>query len=116
VVSGTELNTALPVVTSTATRAIDVPVLDILGSDDFTTCGLSTQGHVFDCSTGAAVAAQEAPFYSPQAQIRACVIPGSGHDISLALNGGFQAGDAIAWSDTFVAHRWTGRHLPFDCG
>ena len=115
VVSGTELNTALPVVTSTATRAIDVPVLDILGSNDFTTCGLSTQGHVFDCSTGAAVAAQEAPFYSPQAQIHACVIPGSGHDISLALNGGFQAGDAIAWSDKYVTHHRAGR-LPLDCG
>ena len=44
VVSGTELNTALPVVTDTATRAIGVPVLDILGSDDFTTCGLEHAG------------------------------------------------------------------------
>ena len=112
---GTELNTALPVVTNTATRAIDVPVLNLLGGDDFTTCGLSTQGHVFDCSTGAAVAAQEAPFYSPRAQIHACVIPGSGHDISLALNGGFQAGDAIAWSDKYVTHHRAGR-LPLDCG
>ena len=120
VVSGTELNTALPVVTDTATRAIGVPVLDILGSDDFTTCGLSTQGHVFDCSSGTSAAAQEAPFYSPQAQIRACVIPGSGHDISLALNSGLQAADTIAWSDTFVAHRWSARRgarrLPSNCG
>ena len=44
VVSGTELNTAVPVVTSTATLAIHVPVLDILGSDDFTTCGPNTKG------------------------------------------------------------------------
>ena len=115
VVPGTELNTALPVVTNTATRAIDVPVLNLLGGDDFTTCGLSTPGHAFDCSTGAAVAAQEAPFYSPRAQIHACVIPGSGHDISLALNGGFQAGDAIAWSDKYVTHHRAGR-LPLDCG
>jgi hypothetical protein len=31
-----------------------------------------------------------------------------------------QAADAIARSDIFVAHRWTGRHdglrLPWDCG
>lgn len=119
VFSGTELTTALPVVTSTATRAIDVPVLDILGGDDFTTCGLSTTGGTFDCSSGAAVAAQEAPFYAPQAQFHACAIPGSGHDISLALNHGVEARDAIAWSDSFVTHHGPdrgGQPLPPDCG
>ena len=44
VVSGTELTSALPVLATTATQAIDVPVLDILGGNDFTTCGLSTTG------------------------------------------------------------------------
>jgi len=119
VVSGTELNTALPVVTSTATQAINVPVLDILGSNDFTTCGLNAQGHSFDCATGAAVAAQEAPFYSAQAHIHACVIPGSGHDISLALNNGLQATDAIAWTDALVTHRAAGHFgagLAWNCG
>jgi pimeloyl-ACP methyl ester carboxylesterase len=123
VVSGTELNTAVPVVLSTATRAIDVPVLDILGSNDLTTCGLSTTGATFDCSSGTAVAAQEAPFYSPQAQLRACVIPGSGHDVSLALNHGLQIADAVAWSQAFVVQGRPGlpgnhhpyRHLPPNC-
>ena len=98
----TELDTGLPVVTSTARLAIQVPVLDILGSNDFTTCGLSTQGVTFDCSSGASVATQEAPFYSPQARIHACVVPASGHALSLAVNHELQVADAVAWSSTFV--------------
>jgi hypothetical protein len=50
----------------------------------------------FDCSSAAAVVAQEASFYSPQARISACVIPGSGHDLSLSLNHRLQALDAVA--------------------
>jgi len=117
VFSGTELTTALPVVSGTATQAIDVPVLDILGSNDFTTCGLSTAGHVFNCSSGPAVVAQETSFYSPRAQLHACVIPGSGHDVSLALNHALQVADSVAWSGSFVGHdRPGGRGLPGNCG
>ena len=123
VVSGTELTSALPVLATTATQAIDVPVLDILGGNDFTTCGLSTTGRTFDCSSGAAVVAQEASFYSPQAQLQACVIPGSGHDVSLALNHGLQVADTVAWSEAFVGQRWSaqpdshgsGERLPGNC-
>jgi hypothetical protein len=32
------------------------------------------------------VATEEAPGYAPAAQLRACVVPNSGHDINLALN------------------------------
>ena len=102
VVPGSELATGLPVVTSTATLAISVPVLTILGSNDFTTCGLSSAGVNFDCSSGAAVAAQEMPFYSPEARIHACIVPASGHDLSLAVNRGLQTEDAVAWSAAFV--------------
>ena len=105
VVSGTNLTTGLPVVTSTATLAINVPVLDILGSNDFTTCGLSSQGVIFDCSSGAKVATQDAPFYSPAARLHACVIPGSGHSVNLAVNHQLAAADAVAWSFAFVGQR-----------
>jgi pimeloyl-ACP methyl ester carboxylesterase len=105
VVSGTELNSALPVLGSSATKAIHVPVLNIIGSKDFTTCGPSTNGTTFNCSSAQAVAAQEARFYSPQAHFQACLVPGSGHDISLALNNELQVQDAVAWSDTFVGQR-----------
>ncbi|MBV9336196.1 MAG: alpha/beta fold hydrolase, partial [Solirubrobacterales bacterium] len=117
--SATELNTGVPLVPTNGTLAIHVPVLDILGSNDLTTCGPNPQGQVFDCSSGAAVAAQEAPFYSPEAHIHGCVIPGSGHDISLALNNWLQVDDAVRWSNAYVG---TGRGrrdndgLPRNCG
>jgi hypothetical protein len=41
---------------------IKVPVLTILGGNDATSCGPSSQGGNFDCSSGAIVATQEAPF------------------------------------------------------
>jgi len=105
VVPAAELSSGLPIVTSTATVAIKVPVLTILGGDDLTTCGLNPQGITFDCSSGAAIATQDAPFYSPEAKIHACVIPGSGHDVSLAVNHELQAADAVAWAAAFVGQR-----------
>ena len=131
-VAGPELGTGLPVVTSAATRAIQVPVLTILGDHDLPTCGPNSGG-TFDCSSGAIVARQESPFYSPQARIRACVVPGAGHDLSLALNHRKQVADAVAWSSAFVGQRgrdgareleqreyerWDESHgrLPLGCG
>jgi pimeloyl-ACP methyl ester carboxylesterase len=131
VVSATDLTTSLPVVTSTATLAINVPVLDIVGANDFTTCGLSPQSAIFDCSSGAKVATQEAPFYLPAANIHACVIPAAGHSINLAVNHELPVADAVAWSLAFVGQRpftdvqtfegsdkalpWNDK-LPWNCG
>ena len=118
-VSGAELNTGVALVPTNGTLAIHVPVLDIIGSNDLTTCGANAQGHVFDCSSGAAVAAQERPFYSPQAQFHGCVIPGAGHDISLALNNWMQVDDSVRWSNAYVGTgRGVGDHeaLPHTCG
>jgi len=81
---------------------IKVPVLTILGGNDATSCGPSSQGGNFDCSSGAIVATQEAPFYSPEARIHACVVPASGHDLSLAANHGLPTAEAVAWSIAFV--------------
>jgi len=105
VLPGPELLTALPIVTSRDTLAIKVPVLDILGSDDFTTCGPSTSGGSFDCSSSHVVAEQEKPFYSPEARVQACVVPGSSHDLSLSLNHRVQVTDSVAWSLAFVGQR-----------
>jgi hypothetical protein len=93
------------VVTSRATLAIHVPILDILGSNDFTTRGAAPNGVNFDCSSGAVVAAQEAPFYSPEARIHACVVPGSGPPLSLALTHETQVADAVAESYAYVGQR-----------
>jgi hypothetical protein len=122
VLPGPELGTALPIVTMNDTLAIKVPVLDILGGEDFTTCGASTTGSAFNCSSGAAVVAQERPFYSPEAHLHACVVPGSGHDLSLALNHEVQVRDSVAWSLAFVGQRGLGQddrrgasRLPDNC-
>jgi hypothetical protein len=52
-------------------------------------------------------AAEEAPYYSQAARLRACVIPDSGHDINLALNHDVEEVDAVAWSDQYVGQRNT---------
>ena len=116
IVPGIELATGLPVVTSTATRAIQVPVLTILGSNDLPTCGSDSQGNEFDCSSGEAIASQEAPFYSPKAQIYACMVPGSGHALSLELSNQFQVKDSVAWSYAFVGQRPFDQKHDFDEG
>ena len=107
VVSASELSIKdiLALVTTDATLAIQVPVLTILGENDVPTCGPNTQGDNFDCSTGAAVAMQEVPFYSPAARIHACIVPFSGHVVSLAINRRLQVADAVAWSSAFVGQR-----------
>jgi len=115
-VPGPELMTGLPVVLSTATQAIQVPVLTILGGNDLTACGTDAQGRSFDCSYGAIVASQEAPFYSPNAQIQACIVPDSGQDISLALNNDLQVRDSAAWSFRFVGQRQLAQKHDFDDG
>jgi len=113
-VAATELNTGLPIVTSTATLAIHVPVLTIVGGNDFTTCGPNPQGGNFDCSSGAIAATQEAPFYSRDARIHACIVPGSGHDVSLAVDHDLQVADAAAWSAAFVGQRNIGDRDDFE--
>ena len=61
------LNDVLALVTTDATRGIQVPVLTILGENDVPTCGPNTQGGNFDCSTGAAVAMQrKGPVLDPE--------------------------------------------------
>jgi len=102
VVSAAELSSALPLATSEITRAIKVPVLTILGGNDQTACGPNSHGGTFDCSSAAAIAAQESPFYSARARLHACVIPGAGHDLNLTLNHMLQVEDILAWSSAFV--------------
>jgi len=105
VVPAGEMASALRIVASKATLGIRVPVLTILGGNDVPTCGPNTEGGYFDCSSGAAVARQEAAFYSRQARIHACVVPNAGHDLNLTLNHSLQVADAVAWSAGFVDPR-----------
>ena len=119
VFSVTELITALAATGSTVSQGIDVPVLDIIGGQDKFSCGPDADGGTFDCSSGQIVASQEAPYFSPAAQLRACVIPNSGHDLNLALNHGLEEADAIAWSYEYIGQQGVPRPhvrmLPPDC-
>jgi pimeloyl-ACP methyl ester carboxylesterase len=60
---------------------IDVPVLLVNGTNDTGFCGL-----VRDCSTAEALRAQEAPYFSPAAQLSVYVLAGAGHSVALATN------------------------------
>jgi pimeloyl-ACP methyl ester carboxylesterase len=119
VISATELGSALATKTTSISLQINVPVLLIDGSQDPLDCGSETDGQTFDCSTGQAIATQEAPYYSAATDLRACSIPGSGHDINLALNHVLEEADAIAWSYEYVGQTPLGtiksHQLPPDC-
>jgi pimeloyl-ACP methyl ester carboxylesterase len=121
VFSATELSTGLLLASpaSTLSAGINVPVLVILGSQDALFCGPQVGGGNFDCSSGSAITRQEAPHYSAHAQLRACAVPGSGHDLNLALNHVFEEADAITWAYEYVGQTPLGivnsHQLPPDC-
>jgi hypothetical protein len=105
--------------TTPLTQQISAPVLVVLGGEDKLFCGPEVDGATFSCGSGAEVASEEAPFYSAQAQLRACVVPDSGHDVNLALNHGVEEADAIAWAYEYVGQMGVpplpSRVLPPDC-
>ncbi|WNV85836.1 alpha/beta hydrolase [Umezawaea sp. Da 62-37] len=66
---------------SPLSTSITAPVLLANGTADTGFCGL-----IRDCSTAAALRAQEAPYFSQSAQLSVYVLPGSGHSVALAVN------------------------------
>lgn len=97
---------------------ITAPVLVVLGGDDDLFCGSLSDGTTLDCSSGNSIASEEAPYYA-DTKIRACKVPGSGHDINLARNHILEEVDARAWSNEYVGQNGapapgTGP-LPFEC-
>lgn len=78
---------------------ITVPVLLVLGQQDSIFCGpLAT-----DCSSASTVLQAEAPYYSPQAQLRVVVIPNAGHDLNLHKAASLWFEAAIAWAYQYGA-------------
>ena len=65
---------------STATLPVDDAAVTVLGSDGVSTSASGSQSGNFDCSSGAIVSEQEPPFYSPEAHIRACIVPDPGYE------------------------------------
>jgi hypothetical protein len=109
VVSSTDLFGSVGNLTDGISKKITVPVLLIIGAADALNCGPVTPTANLDCGSPAAVLAAESSYYLPQAHLHACSVPGSGHDISLALNHVLQERDAIAWTRAFFGSPGPGR-------
>jgi hypothetical protein len=101
-ISLTEFLGGLQVLASNDTAAINVPVLEVDGTNDNLFCGATTGGGTFGCSTGAAIATQEAPYFAAEAQLRACAITGAGHDINLAGNNLDEVTAAATWTYEYI--------------
>jgi pimeloyl-ACP methyl ester carboxylesterase len=108
----------LSLTSSTATQAIQVPVLIVMGANDDVFCGPDSQGVNFDCSSGTAIARQETPYYSARAQLEGCSVPYAGHDVSLHLDFLVEEAAAAVWSYHFVGQHGTfgSGQLPKACG
>ncbi|WP_394361677.1 alpha/beta hydrolase [Amycolatopsis sp. SB7-3] len=66
-----------------ATKAIRVPVLQAVGSEDILFCGLFS---LRDCSSAESLRPAEAPFYRPEAELSTYVLSGAGHSLALHRN------------------------------
>ena len=87
-----------------ATQDIRVPVLMVNGADDLLGCGPEYKTW---CMNSAALAANEAPHFSPKACLQTLVLPQTMHDLNATAVGPLWFAYAAAWSDTFV-----GRNRP----
>ncbi|ATL70031.1 alpha/beta hydrolase [Nocardia terpenica] len=72
-----EASTASPELIERASRAIDLPVLTMVGSADFTSCTGD------DCASDMTLTAAEQPHFGTHAHLHATVIPGAGHNLTL---------------------------------
>ncbi len=81
VTAGETLDTVLISALVPVSRQITVPVKLVMGGGDVDFCGPPLGA---DCSSNQALAASEAPYYSPAAQLSAYVVPGYGHSINFS--------------------------------
>lgn len=64
-------------------QRLQAPVLEVVGDHDFIGCGTSLGGETLDCTDTAAVVANEAERFSPQACLETVVMPDTGHVFNL---------------------------------
>lgn len=79
------------------TFGISVPVLIANGTADKVFCAQGGGGSLSDCSSAEALYGSERPFF-PQAELTTYVLPGAGHSMNLALNGGEFFARATSWA------------------
>lgn len=78
-----EALTVLPDAILNASSAINLPVLAVNGELEPFFCNGLLAG---DCSSSEALRDSERPFYGPDAQVDAIVVPGAGHNVTLELD------------------------------
>lgn len=93
-----ELKDVASQTSSTLSRQINVPVLEVVGQDDILFCV-----NAIDCSNNATVYQEEAPFFSPQAKLQVQVIPNTGHDLNLHYSAPKMYAAIMLWSLAHVA-------------
>jgi pimeloyl-ACP methyl ester carboxylesterase len=98
------------------TLQITVPVLLMVGGQDFLACATPPQAGGTNCSSAAAFRAQESANYSSAAQLETCVIPFSGHSLALALNTKLYQWAVIDWTRRHFPDRTHGVTRPFGWG
>ncbi|MEU9046850.1 MULTISPECIES: alpha/beta hydrolase [unclassified Kitasatospora] len=90
-----------PLITDpSVSKAINVPVMFALGDHDPLMCGAGYE----DCTSAAALRAQEAPFWSSAPSFDVLLLPNAGHGLNLAPNTGVLHTAAAAWLNRVVGH------------
>jgi pimeloyl-ACP methyl ester carboxylesterase len=90
----------------TYSRAIQVPVLLLVGEYDSLGCDPSVG---LDCQSSDVLYHRETGYYSRRAHLTACVIPNSGHSLNLHPNAGFWFAIANEWIAALIGQRhWRG--------
>jgi hypothetical protein len=79
-------------------RNLNIPVFDVIGDRDPFFCGLNAG----DCTTSAAMAAFEKPFYGAGATVQALVLPNTGHDLTLERTSPQATAAMLAFSEQFA--------------
>ena len=96
-VTSGEIASYAPLLADGISAQITVPVLLVVGQQDGTMCGLLAT----NCSSAATVLQAEAPYYAPQAQLQAVVIPNSGHDLTLHKTAPLYFAATLAWLNQY---------------
>jgi alpha-beta hydrolase superfamily lysophospholipase len=99
-----ELIQGIDLATTHTSNMIHVPVLTVLGQDDFFACAPDGM----DCSTAKTIKQAEASFYAADACLQAYDLANAGHDINLAPNAQQWYDFAETWIATFIEHHQPG--------
>jgi pimeloyl-ACP methyl ester carboxylesterase len=86
--------TTIPDILFSSSKNINIPVFVVVGDQEPEFCnGIGAA----DCSSSAALAAGERPFYGPNATVDALVVPNANHNVQLQLNAPQTDQSMMAW-------------------